>query len=297
MAKIEQAYSIELGEKMDAIRAHELWCEGILKDKTAFQCKDPNCVAQITCANMDKKKSEMKRTPYFQCYSQHSTTCKCKNDYQEANGSSRKNGNKKDVIYSNNIDYLLLERPENHKQIQRTAEIKQQRDVQENGNQESKKVDRNIHISECYSITPIVTKYLHYRFAEGENYVRIGKSTILYSKLFVPIDNVDMTNISGFRNIYFGKARLFHKNEKYRVCFTEKIGSENSVLENYTVMCVIPEEMVENYLFRNGKTEELKEAVNSKKEYDVYLYGKLNKGKKGEILFVNITSLDFLDIR
>ena len=46
-----------------------------------------------------------------------------------------------------------------------------------------------------------------------------------------------------------------------------------------------------------GKTEELKEAVNSKKEYDVYLYGKLNKGKKGEILFVNITSLDFLDIR
>lgn len=229
---------------MDAIRAHELWCEGILKDKTAFQCKDPNCVAQITCANMDKKKSEMKRTPYFQCYSQHSTTCKCKNDYQE-----------------------------------------------------SKKVDRNIHISECYSITPIVTKYLHYRFAEGENYVRIGKSTILYSKLFVPIDNVDMTNISGFRNIYFGKARLFHKNEKYRVCFTEKIGSENSVLENYTVMCVIPEEMVENYLFRNGKTEELKEAVNSKKEYDVYLYGKLNKGKKGEILFVNITSLDFLDIR
>lgn len=184
-----------------------------------------------------------------------------------------------------------------NKQIQRTAEIKQQRDVQENGNQESKKVDRNIHISEHYSITPIVTKYLHYRFAEGENYVRIGKSTILYSKLFVPIDNVDMTNISGFRNIYFGKARLFHKNEKYRVCFTEKIGSENSVLENYTVMCVIPEEMVENYLFRNGKTEELKEAVNSKKEYDVYLYGKLNKGKKGEILFVNITSLDFLDIR
>lgn len=81
------------------------------------------------------------------------------------------------------------------------------------------------------------------------------------------------------------------------MCFTEKIGSENSVLENYTVMCVIPEEMVENYLFRNGKTEELKEAVNSKKEYDVYLYGKLNKGKKGEILFVNITSLDFLDIR
>ena len=63
-----------------------------------------------------KKKSEMKRTPYFQCYSQHSTTCKCKNDYQEANGTSRKNGNKKDVIYSNNIDYLLLERPENHKQ-------------------------------------------------------------------------------------------------------------------------------------------------------------------------------------
>ena len=55
--------------------------------------------------------------------------------------------------------------------------------------------------------------------------------------------------------------------------------------------------MVENYLFRNGKTEELKEAVNSKKEDDVYLYGKLNKGKKGEILFVNITSLDFLDIR
>ena len=56
------------------------------------------------------------------------------------------------------LTIYFLERPENHKQIQRTAEIKQQRDVQENGNQESKKVDRNIHISECYSITPIVNK-------------------------------------------------------------------------------------------------------------------------------------------
>ena len=38
MAKVELAYSFEINDIVDAMEANELWLEGILSDKRAFEC-------------------------------------------------------------------------------------------------------------------------------------------------------------------------------------------------------------------------------------------------------------------
>lgn len=38
MAKVELAYSLEINDIVDAMEANELWLEGILSDKRAFEC-------------------------------------------------------------------------------------------------------------------------------------------------------------------------------------------------------------------------------------------------------------------
>ena len=76
MASIDYAWSIELGEELTAYEAHEKWLIGLLSDKTKFECIDPKCNAQITCANMDKQQYQMKVRTYFKVYGIHSDECK-----------------------------------------------------------------------------------------------------------------------------------------------------------------------------------------------------------------------------
>lgn len=65
MASIDLAYSLELGEVVDAMEANELWVEGILTNKWAFECADENCNAKITCKNMDTYADKRKMKPHF----------------------------------------------------------------------------------------------------------------------------------------------------------------------------------------------------------------------------------------
>ena len=62
---IEKAYSIEANDIIDAEEAYELYWNGIINDKKAFLCI--YCDAAITCANLDKKRAEMKNIPHFKC--------------------------------------------------------------------------------------------------------------------------------------------------------------------------------------------------------------------------------------
>lgn len=65
MAKVELAYSEEINDIVDAIEANELWIEGVLTDKRAFECIDENCCAKITCRNMDTYAYSRKMIPHF----------------------------------------------------------------------------------------------------------------------------------------------------------------------------------------------------------------------------------------
>lgn len=301
MAKIEKAYSLELGRNIDAVEAHELWLEGVITDKKAFKCRDASCSAQITCANMDKKKPEMKRTPYFQCYSLHDQDCNCKNDYGMEHAANRQGGGKgKDIPYSDNIDCFHFERPKNHNQIQPSWGNKECMETKQKDSIRREKT-RRIHVGNHYSLTPIVTKYLLYKRDANKNYVRIKGKDISYEKLFIAVDSLDIHNLPIFRHVYYGKGRVIAKEGKYIVAFEKKLKDWNKERQPVmcSILCVINKEIVNNYNIHNGKIDDFLKVTAKKTIQDIFLYGDLNVAMQGgkKTLFINIQGLDFIDIR
>lgn len=296
MAKIEKAYSKELGGVMDSIEANELWSEGILFDKTAFECIDSNCHAQITCANMDKKKIDMKKNPYFQCYGEHSPQCTCKKDYMEKSFKTDQKLGGRTREYFGNIDSLILERPKHHVVICRDGKV-DNRCSKDNKLRVIKEYKRKDFIAKHYSIAPIVSKYFMYGTMAAQNYVIIDNKRISYDRLFIPITSVVFEK-QRYRHIYWGKAHVYRKKEKYIISFADKIRLNCSGKADYSVMCVISTEILDSYLLKNNIKEELENAVKTRGYVEVYLFGGMNQGRpEKKIVFINISSLDFIAIR
>ncbi|MBT0719503.1 hypothetical protein HGT71_14750 [Rosenbergiella epipactidis] len=72
--KLKEALSIELNKLVNADDADRMYNHTITS-KHLFQCPDPRCDAQVTCANLDKPKSFRKRDPYFIFVSDHIKEC------------------------------------------------------------------------------------------------------------------------------------------------------------------------------------------------------------------------------
>ncbi|MBQ0213079.1 hypothetical protein KAH51_06330 [Proteus vulgaris] len=74
--KIELAKSLELNRDITAEDADKLFSENRITSKHLFECTEPDCHAQVTCANLDKPSRLRKRVPYFKFVSEHSDACK-----------------------------------------------------------------------------------------------------------------------------------------------------------------------------------------------------------------------------
>lgn len=82
--KLEEAFSLELRKDITAEEADRLFSNGDLTSKHLFECPEPNCHAQVTCANLDKPKRLRKRDPYFKFVSEHRTDCKIEKESDES---------------------------------------------------------------------------------------------------------------------------------------------------------------------------------------------------------------------
>lgn len=75
---LEKAFSLEMEIDITATKADELYNAGFIKSKFTFKCPEPDCEAQVTCANLDKPKIKRKKDPYFVFVSEHSSNCPLK---------------------------------------------------------------------------------------------------------------------------------------------------------------------------------------------------------------------------
>ena len=124
MAKIDLAYSEEIDDIIDAIEANELWIEGILINKKAFECIDENCNARITCKNMDTFAHGRKMIPHFIYSSQenmHSDICEVYREFEDKEKSVNNNETKdKAKTIGAKVCFHMI-RPENHRNIMHTS--------------------------------------------------------------------------------------------------------------------------------------------------------------------------------
>ncbi|WP_152391839.1 hypothetical protein [Paenibacillus guangzhouensis] len=203
--KIPEAYSIEFEDIIDAEKAYELYWDGEISDKRAFECKNENCEALITCANIDKERVLMKKKPYFLLVGEHTCTPVSKIEENKVLVSDEHAESRKYIDDGNDILLTIEERKEKEnreKQI-KTADIDNADRKRKKKSESSSKGKR---YSEYKTIAPIVSKYLNY---SDNNLLHTKKiitnsEKILYGDFFVELDGYNCDYFINDSRIYFG---------------------------------------------------------------------------------------------
>lgn len=70
-----QAYSLDLGKKINAKEADIAYQKGLIGSQKNFQCPHQECGIAVTCANLERPKYKRKVEPYFKSIENHKFGC------------------------------------------------------------------------------------------------------------------------------------------------------------------------------------------------------------------------------
>lgn len=303
MSRIELAYSLEINDLVDAMEANELWLEGILSDKRAFECIYEDCEAKITCKNMDTFADDRKVIPHFIMANRenmHSASCEVYKEYVERESIRGKSKNERET---NNIGRNVcfhMERPENHRIITRIVSgegSKNEQDIKREIKRASeRRKNRN---SNYYWLNSLIGYYIA-SYKEGTTHqdtvdIDFGKNNkyrYLLSRLFKRIKKeVEVTNIDKNHYVYFGKGKVFSREDGgYDLVFYEKfLDSEKKV------KCVISKNLIENCQYGRINKINILETAKGKERF-IYVLSSKNISKTYGKVYLNVNNLDCIAI-
>ncbi|MBQ4059426.1 MAG: hypothetical protein IJD40_10910 [Lachnospiraceae bacterium] len=304
MAKIELAYSLELGKVLDAMEANELWLEGRLKDKRAFECIDNSCDAKITCKNMDTFADKRKVNPHFIMANRenmHSLFCEVYKEYEEKDDKREKNRMecKKNTDIGRRVCFHL-ERPENHRIIKHKDSIECINNEIEYKEEKKRAVERRKNSqSNYYWLNSLIWYYIrsYKENTTDKDVVEIDfgkgrKYPYPLNKLFKRINNeAETTDKDKNHYVYYGKGRVYLREDGgYDLVFSEKFnGSEKRV------KCVIGKKMIEGCQYGKASKVNILNASRGKERF-IYVLSSKNIDKKYDRIYLNIEKMDCIAI-
>ena len=300
MASLEEAYSIEYGDIIDAELAYDLYWAGVIKSKSAFICPSEFCDAKVTCINMDVEKQDMRQSPHFRGYN-HSDECDATIGKKATIGSGDDyEPSASKVIFSDEkSDTFNLNRPKN----QFAKKDKGKRDSnKKRSNRKLRPIVQGEHEiksgSEYYSVRSLVTKFIRYRKDHSltQHYVNIDGVDISYSELFKGVYNQPISALPDEYRIYWGVAFITYMPDKktYRVGFNRSMSNNGNVINP---SFFVPVSQIENYPVKNLVTKRLSKisGADDRRAF-VFLYSKPHAQGSNYINF-DVDSLDYLEIR
>ncbi len=296
--KVDIAYSLDFEGEIDVEKAYDLYWIGIIKDKHNFECPDPNCNAQITCANLDKPIFEIKNVPHFKVYGQHSSDCEViKSIKNKKIHLSGKNNEKRNIYLDSTVDILLFDRPQSHSHISNSESKKLKRmqhevkiNICNNSNQMS---NRN---PEYCTIKPLVSKYERFLKDNTAPFHKIDVKgyKVKYSEMFVQINAQDYASLSKYLRIYFGEANIYRKEKGYQVRYknTFRLNGQECNPSIY-----ISDTTIEKHYMHSSWKRTLDELVNlNKRRINFFLYSKPTVNEE-KYINLPISKMDFFDYR
>jgi hypothetical protein len=305
--KIDQAYSLDAKEVIDPELAYDYFWAGIIKNKRNFVCPANNCSVPITCANLDKLRDDMKVDPYFVTKrdNEHDGECDLVREIMEKEINLEiVSGNKKDrARKSENLpDIFGLSRPKSHFEKKISSPTVTPTDVSEGKTNGNKKYSstQNPQSTTHYSVRAFVSKFLRYKSSGVfmERYVNIKGYDVSYGSMFVNIAGQDISTISKYPRIYYGKAFInIRKGKDYSVCFQESLSHEDELTRPTTY---ISEAQLEEAFTKKLTAEKFSEY--SKKKYPCiwgFVYGipRIRVVENKKYININISNLDYFDMR
>ncbi len=286
---LEQAFSLEMKIDVTATKADELYGRGQIQSKFAFKCPEPNCNAQVTCANLDKPKSKRKRDPYFVFVSEHNIDCPLKgvNSY----GRSPKYGDKtSDEVYVANSIKLNLVAPaskgiginSNSDEESDTNNLKEKPNNSGTGKRKQQK---------SKTLSSMVDAFL----ASDNFAVETPDGLIELKDLFIEIDNQSIDDFSDEFRIYYGKAWINKNDKGYSVRFCNHLRYKNL---DTSPSFFISNDLIDQDIYKKFSHEKLEKIANSKPK-QIFLASQLGpyKSYKGEFINFKLEGLEYLDYR
>ena len=165
MASLEEAYSNEYEEIIDAELAYDLFWANVISNKSDFQCPSEFCSAKVTCINLDVEKQSMQQSPHFRGYN-HSNECdmslgeKVKvsagDKYEPSASNVKKSDNVSDIFRLNRPDGQFAKKKKSGKNKTKKQAI----DVRRAKVQGDNKIETG---SDYYSVRSLVSKFIRYR--------------------------------------------------------------------------------------------------------------------------------------
>ncbi len=298
MSKLEEAYSLEYGDVIDAEKSYELFWDGSISDKRSFQCTDTNCEAQITCVNIDKKRGEMKQIPHFKCYGEHSDKCEVIKEFDELQENKNKKDKRSSMKYiDGTVDIFSFNRPKRDGIVIKTKEAIDKVDAKERKARikEQRKSSGRRNIT-YYSIKPLISKFEKY-FEEGsldKHFIDIKGFNVSYKRMFVSIKDIEIERVEKYYRVYFGTGRIYKtkkNNHDFVIFFEEGWGNKGTKTSIY-----ISTKVIDEHYRKNKWREELEDLVEGK-DKKIMFFINSKPEKKGDIIYLPISNMDFIDYR
>lgn len=268
---IEKAYSIEANDIIDAEEAYELYWNGTINDKKAFLCV--YCDASITCANLDKKRAEMKNLPHFRCRGIHGDECKLILETSINKRTDKKRTERNSL--DEDVDKLNI--AHNTEGIKKIINKKENRELKNIYSQKEKVIEEyksgKRRKAKYTLIRPIVSKYLKYinENSISKKYINVYKNiNITYEEMFKKIEGIDIENLSKYKRIYFGEGNIKKVKNGYMVAFNKRIKIKNDYIK--TTFFINYEDHLKDLNNLQQWKDNLEEIVKKKDKIMIYVY-------------------------
>lgn len=300
--KIDEAYSIELKKILDAEEAYEIYWDGEgITDQRNFICADPMCNISITCANLYKKRSEMKKAPYFLSVGDHINGCKWAN-----RGKMLVNEYDKRNVPAPYINpqksYFHFNRPANHwkKVVNNNANnFIKLNDAESRYHSDIKKtINTKERIPHRYEIGSLVNKYEIFE-EEGTtdtNYIilpDVKNVSLPYSEMFVKINKQSLDELSKYKRVYYGNATVIRFSEYYLVKFADHFIVDGNPI---SPSMFINNKVIENYYRGSSYWQERLNLILNK-ELKCYIFTDRPVKSKSNYINFAIQNLDYLSFK
>lgn len=309
--KIELAYSLDIKKELDPEAAYIHYWNNDIKSKKNFECIADNCSAKITCANLDKLRRDMKKSPYYVTVEDHSPDCKwVKRTEEEKINTKNNKGKRKSKELNTQTDNFMLNRPTNHTKKIICTKSDQFKSNTKNHQNIKKEINKKIgsitkRNSTYYCLSSLVSKYGNYKKENklDKNSIKINSTiSIKYSDMFVEINNQNIKELSKYKRIYFGNAYInkARTGDGFIIIFINKFKNDDSEIRP---SFYIPNTLIENNVTSPYWKKRIADLASSTiNKSTVFIYGKptlkedsKNKEKKYINFYVN--SLDHIDFR
>ncbi|PHM71797.1 hypothetical protein [Xenorhabdus sp. KJ12.1] len=267
--KLVQARSLELNKDISAEEADKFFIQGLVTSKHLFECPEPNCHAQVTCANLDRPKRLRKRDPYFKFVSEHAPECKLGEQIDDEYRQIKRTKDDPEVLPFIRDDIVELDLSIPNKHTTHDVPANEDDDSVTKRSKLSVSDDESENSQRRHSrkrLSGLVTAFI-----DKENFfLETAEGRLHLKDFFIRVnDYKDIREYPDEPRIYYGKAWLNRKDDYYLVRFANEMHSGN-------VKCkptfFIPARLVDHSDYQRTSREMLDKIAMSTPSKPLYLF-------------------------